>query len=68
MSMVKQIILMKKNDHVSCNRKDIESSIHNVANCDVNNKNDIQNTNSKTFEVCIDNDITNKADINNVMD
>ena len=62
MSMVKQIILMKKNDHVNCNRKDIESSINNVANCDVSNKNDIQNTNSKNSEVCIDNDITNKAD------
>ena len=53
---------MKKNDHVNCNRKDIESSINNVANCDVSNKNDIQNTNSKNSEVCIDNDITNKAD------
>ena len=62
MSMVKQIILMKKNNHVYCNRKDIESSINNVANCDVSNKNDIQNTNSKNSEVCIDNDITNKAD------
>ena len=53
---------MKKNNHVYCNRKDIESSTNNVANCDVSNKNDIQNTNSKNSEVCIDNDITNKAD------
>ena len=38
MSMPKQITLMKKNDYVNRNRKDIESSSNNLANCDVSNK------------------------------
>ena len=52
----------------NCNRKDIESSSNNLGNCDVTNKNNIENTNSKNSEFCIDKDITNKADINKVMD
>ena len=36
-------------------------------NCDVSNKN-IKSTNSKNLDFCINIDITNKADINNVMD
>ena len=39
--MPKQIILMKKNDYVNCNRKDIESSSNNLASFDVSNKNEI---------------------------
>ena len=53
----------EKNDYVNCNRKDIESSSNNLANCDVSS-----NTNTKNLEFCINNDITNKADINKVMD
>ena len=59
---------MKKNDYVDCNRKDIESSCNNVANCNISSKNDIENTNSKNMEFCIANVIANKADINEVMD
>ena len=36
----------EKNNYVNCNRKDIERSSKNFANCDVNNKNEIENTNS----------------------
>ena len=39
--MPKQIILMKKNDYVNCNRKDIESSSNNLASFDVSNENEI---------------------------
>ena len=56
----------KKNDY--CNHKDIESSSNNLANYDASYKNDIENINSKNLEFCSDNDITNKADINIVID
>ena len=59
---------MWKNAYVNCNHKNIESSSNNLANCNVSNKNDIENTNSKNSEFCIDNDITNKADIKKIMD
>ena len=67
MSLPKQIILIK-NDYFNCNRKDIESSSNSPANYDFNNKNDVENTNSKNSEFCIDNNLTNKVDINKVMD
>ena len=56
----------KKKDY--CNNKDIESSSNNLANYNASYKNDIENINSKNSEFCSDNDITNKADINIVMD
>ena len=58
----------EKNNYVNCYGKDTEDSSNTLANCDVSNKNDIENTNSKNSERCIDNDITSKADINKVMD
>ena len=58
----------EKNNYFNCNRKNIESSNNNLANCDVSYKNYIENTNSKNSEFCIDNDITNKADINKLID
>ena len=57
---------MKKNDY--CNRKDIESFSNNLANYDASYKNNIENINSKNSEFCSDNDTTNKADTNKVMD
>ena len=56
----------EKSDY--CNRKDIESSSNNLTNYDASNKNDIENINSKNSKFCSENDITNKADINKVMD
>ena len=58
----------EKNDYVNWNRKATESSSNNLPNCDVSNRNEIENTKSKNSEFCFDNDITNKADINKVMD
>ena len=46
----------------------IESSSNTLASCAVSNKNETENTNSKNSEFCFDNDITNKANINKVMD
>ena len=66
MSMSKQIILMKKNDY--CNFKNIESSSNDLANYNASYKKDIDDINSKSSEFCSDNDITNKADTNKVMD
>ena len=57
---------MKKNDY--CNRKDIESFSNNLANYDASYRNDTENINSKNSELCSDNDTTNKADTNKVMD
>ena len=58
----------EKNDYINCNRKDIESSSNVLASCDVSDKNDIENINNKKLEFCIDNETTNKADINKVID
>ena len=52
----------------SRNRKVIEPSSNKLANRDVSNKNNIENTNSKNSEFCIDNHVTNNTDINKVMD
>ena len=56
---------MKKNDY--CNFKNIESSSNNLANYNASYKKDIDDINSKNSEFCSDNDITNKADTNKVM-
>ena len=56
----------EENDYFNC--RDIESSSNTLANCDASYKNDIENINSKNSEFCSDNGITNKADINKVMD
>ena len=40
---------------------------NNLAGWDVSNENEIKNTNSENLEFCFDNGITNKSDINKVM-